>query len=158
MDRFTNNPFGHVGTICNRLWFKEDLKQPVEVHQEILHKILPNKSVEDILACNTCFSSLSKNKIPSMSVYNGFKFPDILDHLPPLDIISERLISPRIPFMQFRRLCYVNGQYGIYGQIINVPVSVGTMIKNISRYIEDDYCIKLHFKCRKIHQTTIYTE
>lgn len=109
MDKFTNNPFGHVCTICDRLWFQEDLKQPVEVHQ----KILPNKSVEDILACNTCFSSLSKNKIPSMSVYNGFKFTDIPNHLLPLDIILERLILPRIPFIQIRRLCHVNGQYGI---------------------------------------------
>lgn len=63
MDKFTNNPFGHICTICDRLWFKEDLKQPVEAHQEILYKILPNKYVEDILACNTCFSSLSKDKI-----------------------------------------------------------------------------------------------
>lgn len=47
MDKFTNNPLGHVCTICDRLWFKEDLKQSVEVHQEILYNILPNKSVED---------------------------------------------------------------------------------------------------------------
>lgn len=38
-------------------------KEFMEAHQEILYKILPNKYVEDILACNMCFSSLSKNKI-----------------------------------------------------------------------------------------------
>lgn len=153
-NKFINNPFGHVCTICDRLWFKEDLKQPVEAHQEILRTILPNISMEDILACNTCFSSLNKKKIPSMSVYNGFKFPEIPDHLPPLDIISERLISPRIPFMQIRRLRHVNGQYGIYGQIINVPVCVNTMMTNLPRHIDDDHCINVHIKRRKTHRTS----
>ncbi|GFW82168.1 helitron_like_N domain-containing protein [Trichonephila clavipes] len=30
--------------------------------------------------------------------------------------------SPRIPFMQIRRLRHVLGQFGIYGQVINVPM------------------------------------
>ncbi|XP_030760481.1 uncharacterized protein LOC115885636 isoform X2 [Sitophilus oryzae] len=109
MNKFTKNPFGDVCTICNRVWFKEDLKQPVEAHHEILHTILPDTSVENILACNTCFSSLNKKKIPVMSAYNGFKFPDVPDHLPPLEISERSKLSPRIPFMQIRRLRHVNG-------------------------------------------------
>jgi hypothetical protein len=46
--------------------------------------------------------------------------------LPPLDSISARLISPRLPFIQIRRLRY-EGNYGIVGQVINVPVDVNTM-------------------------------
>ena len=41
--------------------------------------------------------------------------------------MAERLISPQIPFMHIRRLRHVQGQFGIYGQIINVPVAVYTM-------------------------------
>jgi hypothetical protein len=109
----------------------------------------------DVFIFNTYFIfTLSKNKIPSMSVYNGFKVPYIPDHLPPLDIISESLISPRIPYMQIRRVHHVNSQYGIYGQIINVPVSVDTMIKNLPRHIDDDHCINVHIKRRKIYRTS----
>ena len=41
--------------------------------------------------------------------------------------MTERLISPWIPFMQIRRLRHVQGQFGLYGQIINVPVAIYTM-------------------------------
>lgn len=42
--------------------------------------------------------------------------------------------------MQIRRLRYVNGQYGIYGQIMNVPVEVNTMVNLLPRHIEDEHC------------------
>ncbi|GFY13124.1 ATP-dependent DNA helicase [Trichonephila clavipes] len=89
-----------------------------------------------------------------MAVYNGFKYPQFPSHLPPLDILSERLISPRIPFMQIRRLRHVNGQYGILGQIINVPVDVDTMIKSLPRNVDDDYCINVHIKRKQIHKSS----
>lgn len=60
-----------------------------------------------------------------MSVYNGFKYPEIPDYLPLRDLVTERPISPRI---SFRRLRHVNGQHG---QVINVSVLVNTMIKRL---------------------------
>ncbi|GFU14265.1 ATP-dependent DNA helicase [Trichonephila clavipes] len=75
-------------------------------------------------------------------------------HLPTLDLVSEKLISPRIPFMQIRRLRHVRGQFGILGQIINVPVSVNTMVNRLPRNVDDDYCVNVHIKRRKIHRTS----
>ena len=43
--------------------------------------------------------------------------------------------------MQIRRLRHVYGQFGIFGQIINVPVSVNTMLNSLPRNIDSDYCI-----------------
>ncbi|GFY19216.1 transposable element Tcb1 transposase [Trichonephila clavipes] len=40
---------------------------------------------------------------------------EIPGHLSTLDLVSERLISPRIPFTQIRRLRHVLGQFGILG-------------------------------------------
>lgn len=88
--------------------------------------------------CSTCKAALDKQKIPLLSTYNGFYYPTIPPHLPPLDLVSQRLISPRIPFMQIRRLRHIHGQYGIFGQIINVPVSVNTMVNQLPRNIDDD--------------------
>ena len=153
-NKFTNNSFGHACSVCDRLWFKDDLKLPSSGHEEILTKIIPNIPKANIKVCNTCVQALNKNNIPLMSTYNGFKFPEIPHDLPALDLISERLISPRIPFMQIRRLRHVNGQYGIYGQIINVAVSVNTMVKSLPRNIDDDYCINVHIKRKKIHRSS----
>lgn len=49
------------------------------------------------------------------------------ENLPQLNLVSEQLISPQILFMNIKRFRHAC-QYGIYGQIINLPVSVNTMI------------------------------
>ncbi|GFT89712.1 helitron_like_N domain-containing protein [Trichonephila clavipes] len=84
-------------------------------------------------------------------VYNGFKYPPFPQHLKnfPLDLVTERLISPRIPFMQIRRLRHVLGQFGIYGQVINVPIEVNTMVNSLPRNIDDDHSITVHIKRKK---------
>ncbi|GFY35649.1 helitron_like_N domain-containing protein [Trichonephila clavipes] len=74
------------------------------------------------------------------------EYREIPAHLPTLDLVSERLISLRIPFMQIRRLRHVHGQFGILGQIINVPVSINTMVDRLPRNVDDDYCINVHIK------------
>ena len=104
--------------------------------------------------CHTCFASLNKGKIPLMSTYNGFAYPNLPTDLPNLNLIEQRLISPRIPFMQIRRLRHQNGQYGIYGQIINVPVEVNTMVKLLPRNIDEDHCFYVHLKKKLIHKTS----
>ncbi|GFW30879.1 hypothetical protein TNCV_2939811 [Trichonephila clavipes] len=50
------------------------------------------------------------------AVYNGFVYPEIPRHLSTLDLVSEGLISPRIPFMQIRRLRRVLGEFEILGR------------------------------------------
>lgn len=62
--------------------------------------LLGIKSREDIeCVCCTCQKYVKQRKIPPLSVINGCKFPEI-----PLELnlteMEERLISPRIPFMQ----------------------------------------------------------
>lgn len=109
------------------------------------------------MMCKTCRASILKGNIPFLATYNGFKYPQRPVDLPELDIIAERLISPRLPFMQIRRLRHFNGQFAITGQIINVPVSVDNMIKLLPRPLdgnEEDYCINVHIKKKLIHKTS----
>nr|XP_029708127.1 uncharacterized protein LOC115254659 [Aedes albopictus] len=72
-------------------------------------------------------SLVRRGTVPTLSSSNGFKYPPYPPSLPPLDPISERLISPRLPFMQIRRLRQAQGSYTIIGQVINVPVDVDEM-------------------------------
>lgn len=111
-------------------------------------------NIKDAMICSTCKVALDKQNIPIFSTYNGFKYPEIPAHLPKLDLVMERLISPRLPFMQIRRLRHVHGQFGIYGQVINVPVSVDTMVNQLPRDISDDNCIYVHIKKKQIHKSS----
>lgn len=144
--------FGYMCSVCERLWFQKDLKSPRAEHEDLLRVIIENYDTSmNISLCNTCFQAIERKLIPTMSKYNGFKYEVVPAYLPPLDCISERLVYPRIPFMQIRRLRHVHGQYGIYGQIINVPVDVDNMVKHLPRNIDDDHCINIHIKKKKIY-------
>ena len=73
-------------------------------------------------------------------------------HLPPLDDISARLISPRLPFMQVTRLQHATGAKAIVGQIVNLPVDVSDMIRRLPRNLDDDCAINIHIKKKIIHK------
>lgn len=80
--------------------------------------------------------------MPILSKYNGFVYPKLPCDLPRLDPISERLISPRLPFMQIRRLRNDFG-IGIIGQVINVPVNVEEMVLSLPRQLDNDFAINI---------------
>ncbi|XP_057320694.1 uncharacterized protein LOC130664678 [Microplitis mediator] len=151
---FEENPFGGICSVCEKLWFKYDLQPPSSEHEDILKIIVPHLDKDNILICKTCRQSLNKKNIQTMAVYNGFKFPRKPKHLPSLNLVSERLISPRIPFMEIKRLKHVNGQYVIRGQVINVPDCIYTMVSSLLRNIADDHCINVDVKRKKIYKSS----
>lgn len=157
---FIENEFGHACDICDRLWFRKDLKylqnNDATPKIEFIRTLLSNTTILKIKICSTCFTAIQKRHIPPLSVYNGFKYPPLPDCLKdfPLDLVSERLISPRIAFMQIRRLRHVHGKYGIYGQVINVPIEVNTMVHQLPRQVDDDHAITIHIKRKKIHKSS----
>lgn len=136
LKKFVPNLFGHTCSVCERLWFKDDLRPASLQHDTILKTIVPHLDIKDVALCNTCVASLNNNSIPVMASYNGFKFPKKPDYFPPLDLVSERLVSPRV--MQIRRLKHVIGQYGIYGQTF--PVSIDSVVRTLPRNLSDDHC------------------
>jgi hypothetical protein len=154
---FVNNPFGFKCCVCDRLWFKNDLKPLSIEEEELIQQKFPEFEGRNGLACTTCRQALGRNTIPQLAAFNGFKYPPIPAHLPKLDLVSERLISPRIPFMQIRRLRHVQGQFGILGQVINVSVSVNTIVNQLPRSIDDDHCINVHIKRKQIHRSSYLT-
>lgn len=107
--RFINNEFGIACNVCDRLWFTNDVKPINASGMTILLGTGYFEFVEGFLVCQTCRCNLKQNKIPTMSKSNGFTYPIYPAELPPLDPITERLISPRLPFMQIRRLRFAAG-------------------------------------------------
>ncbi|XP_050673540.1 uncharacterized protein LOC126971336 isoform X2 [Leptidea sinapis] len=153
--QFIQNSFGHPCEMCDRLHFSNELKHLNDDGMDFVKTFLPTES-ETMATCYTCRASIYKGQIPKMSVYNGFKYPAIPDNLlnHPLDLVSERLISPKIPFMQIRRLRHVPGQKRIYGQAINVPLEENTMVNKLPRNMNDDFSINIDIKRKKIYKSS----
>lgn len=107
--KFTENKLGAVCNICERIWFQDDLKFITTDGARVLLQPGHFESVAGFVGCQTCRNSLRDGRVPVLSVTNGFTYPELPSDLPPLDIITERLISARLPFMQIRRLCHARG-------------------------------------------------
>lgn len=157
---FFDNDFGHPCSVCDRLWFIKDLrkitdKQITSIQAWYVQNEKENwekKKFKDYLVCASCRQNLSAGKMPTLAKVNGFHYPDHPDNLPALNPISERLISPRLPFMQIRRLRN-DFSYGIIGQVINIPVSVDEMVLTLPRNIDDDHCININIKKNLAHKS-----
>ncbi len=97
--------------------------------------------------CRTCHHNLIQGRGPKCSKANGMTFPNkppVLD----LTALEERLIAPRIPFMQIRELPR-GGQLSIHGNIVNVPADVNTTVTLIPRPVNESETILIKLKRRK---------
>lgn len=78
---------------------------------------------------------MKSGKIPPCSVGNGFRFPDIPPELKNLTKLEERLIAPRIPFMQIKEMPR-GGQLAMHGNVVNVPADVNKTVKVLPRNMD----------------------
>ena len=74
-------------------------------------------------------------------------FPERPEVLKNLMSLEERLISPRIPFMQVRELPS-GGQLSIHGNVVNVPADVKTTVSVLPRPINESQTIPIKLKRR----------
>ena len=139
--------------VCDRLWFVRDLKAISSGVAIFLAEYFPEENTVQFKLCSNCFKVCKSLKIPNMSESNGYKYPPKSPNLPKLDPLTERLVSPRIPFMQIRRLRR-EGCYGIVGRVITVPVDVNTMVQSLPRSLDDDFAFNVNLKRNIIHKTS----
>lgn len=98
----------YICTCCDQLWYKSSITKCnadsySKCQQDIVQYCITGLKIVDNTEwiCNTCSLSMKDGKLPQCSKANGMGFPDepsVLDLTP----LKERLISPRIPFMQIR--------------------------------------------------------
>lgn len=150
---FLDRSFGHSCKVCDRLWFDNNLTKIANIQNAqsranaiavLRCEFAADDAHGEYLVCSTCKDSLVAGKLPAMSVANGYRYPPRPDHLPALNPVEERLIAPRLPFMSIRRLTHGNGQYGIKGQVVNVPIDVQKTVQCLPRSIPDDAAIDVH--------------
>ena len=91
------------------------------------------------------YSNLKVGKVPSCAKANKMTFPERPEVLKNLTPLEERLISPRIPFMQVRELPS-GGQLSIHGNVVNVPADVSTTVSVLPRPINESQTIPIKLK------------
>ena len=96
--------------------------------------------------CINCLSAIKKGRMPKFWIHNGLMFPDRPKELE-LSNLEERLVSPRLPFMQLRELPR-GGQISLKGNIVNVPADVNKTIRLLPRTIGECDTIMLKLKRR----------
>jgi hypothetical protein len=131
-----------------------DLKQVKEKHVSVSAPELPDMDVAQIMACVMCRATLDRDQVPSLSSSNSSTYSPCPTHLPPLNRISERLVAPRLPFTQIRRLRHQMQRYGIVGHVINVPLDVNNMVTTLPRQFDDNYSFNDQLKRNLIHKST----
>jgi len=103
------------------------------------------KSISDTeWICSTYHSNLKEGKLPSCAKANKMTFPDKPEVLN-LTVLEERLISPRIPFMQIRELP-TGGQLSIHGNVVNVPADVNSTVNVLPRPVNESQTIPIKLK------------
>lgn len=82
----------------SQTWFKHSFRKATGIPEHVLCQYDIQNC--DII-CNTCHKYLKEGKVPPFSLMDVFSFPK---RPPELDLtpLEERLVAPRIPFMQLR--------------------------------------------------------
>lgn len=147
----------YICTCCDQLWFRNSVqhcncdKYDLCSPNMIKLCITSVKSVENSeWICKSCHSSLLAGKLPVFSKANGMGFPEKPDILN-LSALEERMVSPRIPFMQLRELPR-GGQLSIHGNVVNVPADVNSTVNSLPRPLNDLQTIPIKLKRRLIYK------
>ncbi|CAF1246493.1 unnamed protein product [Rotaria sordida] len=138
----------HICSCCGGLWSEYSIREyTVEM---LINKGLKAEFINTVCylkhaiikLCVTCRKDIMLGKIPNLCLSNDLAFYEVPDCLKILTELEERLISPRIPFMIIRTLGFCK-QFGLKGNLVNVPMSVDTNVSILPRSFSDTHTIQL---------------
>ncbi|CAF4391999.1 unnamed protein product [Rotaria socialis] len=138
----------HICSSCGGLWFEYSIREfTIEM---LTNKGLKKEFIDTVCClkntiinlCATCRKDIILNKVPTLCLSNGLAFYEIPNCLKILTELEERLISPRIPFMVIRSLGSCK-QFGLKGNLVNVPMNVDTNVSILPRSFSDTHTIQL---------------
>ena len=144
----------YICTCCDQLWYRSSVTEcNASLYQSCSREILDLcltglKSIDNTeWICGACHSNLKAGKLPTCAKANKMTFPEKPDVLKDLTPLEERLISPRIPFMQVRELPS-GGQLSIHGNVVNVPADVNSTVSVLPRPVNESQTIPIKLKRR----------
>lgn len=139
----------YVCACCDQMHFKKRLSLALieNIDMDWLDICFYDETDTSIFLCLKCKKFLQNGLIPPLAKVHGFQFPEVPEVLESLNLMEERILSPRITFMMIKQLG-VGRQYGITGGCINVPVDINNTVSQLPRKLDDTYTIHLQLKRR----------
>ena len=145
----------YVCSCCHQTWFRHSVLKTDKLRMlshDIIATCLTNfKSVDGTeWICLTCNTYLRKYEMPPCATANQMYFPN---KPPDLDLtpLEERLVSPRIPFMQIHsKPC--GGQLSIIGNVVNVPANVNNVVHSLPRTLNDNETVQVKLKRKRSYK------
>ncbi|XP_071810912.1 uncharacterized protein [Apostichopus japonicus] len=159
-EKIKNGPM-YVCTCCQQTWFKHYVCQ-LSNDSGLPHNILAQCRSGYLSVggkewlCITCLKYIRMGKVPKMSIANHGGFQSKPEELN-LCNLEERLLSPRIPFMQLRELPR-GGQLSLKGNVVNVPVDIMPTITALPRRLCLSETIPIKLKKRLTYSSSAYIE
>ncbi|XP_052075796.1 uncharacterized protein LOC127713867 [Mytilus californianus] len=138
-------------TSCDQLWFKESV-EPVGKLQNLKEPLFSQcvrkkNSIDGFeYVCRTCLKSLKKGKLPNLAIHNKLNFP-LKPQVLMLNSLEEKLVAPVSTFFQMRELPS-GGQFGIQGNVVNVPADNMSTVKMLPRRLPESQTIPVKLKRR----------
>lgn len=137
----------YICSCCTQTWFRQNVQKADTLHtlplgQQCLQGLISEGNIEWV--CSTCCRSIKNGKVPSCAAINGFRFPEKPTELN-ITEMEERLITPRIPFMQVMEKPR-GGQRSLKGNVVNVPSDVNTTVKSLPRTLSESETIQVKLK------------
>jgi len=157
-----------VCSCCGGLYFSRSVKifdeidfdtQPIK--DNFYNEELYEKEQETYFLCHTCHNAKNKFKrnkynkehLPRLAIKRGLQFNNIDDCLKILNDLEIRLISASHSFLQIHPLGW-DGQHGIIGNVINVPVNIEETLANVlPRKFNETHIFQLNLKRRSWHKS-----
>ncbi len=145
---------------CGGLWYRSSITSVTHKYlsehgcgDEFSEKVLLVSQDGNYWLCGTCRRYIydTRPQIPKLCLSNGFDYPEIPEVLRDLTRLEERLVSPRIPFMQIRYLGHA-GQHGLQGTIVNVPNDLDICARILPRSMDDTATVPVMFMRKQCYK------
>jgi len=147
-----------VCSCCAGLYFPQSIQiWSKGMSSELMTIVRQVYTAEVIQLCRTCRRYVAQGLVPRLCLANGLAFPDLPDVLKGLTELEERLSSPRLPFMQIRPRG-IDMQFGIKGNVVNIPIDVQKTIDVLPRAVTNSETIQLLLKRMRQHKSSYLNE
>ena len=148
----------HVCSCCGRLIFRTSIDMTINFRTDFprswdfdfvdFHCPLDARvDADTIQLCYTCVKYLKRRRLPPFC-FSTFRLPVIPPLLSTASRLAIRMASRRIAFMHLKKLGY-DGQLGIRGNVINVPLDVQVSVDILPRNFNQMETIQVRLKRRR---------
>ena len=144
--------------VCHCSFFRKDVVKTKDKHIEKLGMEIEKtqlkqytiENLENQYTCKLCQKAFEHDEIPKFACPQRIRRNKHIGIVKQLNELEERLVSPRLPFLQIRELGqkYRGQQMGLTGGVINVPTDMSRIQHALPRDIKETDTVAVAIKKR----------